>query len=61
MNERKVHLLNDEDISFVLTGLRLVSSKYISDNDEDSMSMVENLYNRISESYEVGLIFKEKI
>lgn len=60
MYERVIHLLSDEEISMILTGLRLLSSKSIADNDKDMMLISDKLYERIDESYEVGVILNEK-
>lgn len=61
MNERKIHILTDEEISFVLTGLRLLSNKYISEDNTDSMLETDRLYNKIDECHELGVINIEKI
>lgn len=60
MYERVIHLLSDEEISMILTGLRLLSSKSIADNDKDMMLISDKLYERIDESYEMGVILNEK-
>lgn len=60
MYERRIHLLSDEEIGLILTGLRLLSSKCISDNDKDMMLMSDNLYEKIDNSYELGVINNEK-
>lgn len=60
MYERRIHLLSDEEISLILTGLRLLSSKCISDNDKDMMLISDNLYKKIDNSYEIGVISNEK-
>lgn len=60
MYERRIHLLSDEEISLILTGLRLLSSKCISDNDKDMMLISDNLYKKIDNSYELGVISNEK-
>ena len=58
--ERRIYLLSDEHISLILTGLRLLSSKCIEDNDIDMMSMSDNLYDKIDKSFEMGVIMNEK-
>lgn len=58
--ERRIYLLSDEQISLILTGLRLLSSKCIEDNDMDMMSISDSLYDKIDKSYELGVIMNEK-
>lgn len=58
--ERRIYLLPDEQISLILTGLRLLSSKCIDDNDMDMMAMSDNLYDKIDKSFEMGVIMNEK-
>ncbi len=58
--ERRIYLLTDEEISYILTGLRLLSSKYIKEETKELSEEVDMLFNRIEESYEVGVIKNEK-
>lgn len=58
--ERRIYLLSDEEISLILTGLRLLSSKCINDNDMDMMAMSDSVYGKIDKSYELGVIMNEK-
>ena len=44
MSERRINLLTDEEISLILTALRLSSSKYMKDNDTDNMVLSDMLY-----------------
>ena len=60
MSERKINLLTDEEISLILTALRLSSSKYMKDNDTDNMVLSDMLYDRINACYEMGVIVNEK-
>lgn len=60
MYERRIHLLSDEEISMILTGLRMLSSKCIADNDKDTALISDNLYVKIDECYEMGVINDEK-
>lgn len=61
MIERRIHILTDEEISYILTGLRLLCNKYLSEDNNDSMIETDRLYNRINECYELGVINDEKI
>lgn len=59
--ERKIILLTDDEISYILTGLRLLSMKCIKDNDGDLSLCVDNLSTKIDNCYEMGVISNEKI
>lgn len=61
MNERKIHLLNDEAVSYILTGLRLLSNKYMSEDNTDAMIETDRLFSQIEECHEMGVINIEKI
>ena len=60
MNERRIHILTDEEISYILTGLRLLSTKYMSEDSTDTVIETDRLYNKIDECYELGVINIEK-
>lgn len=57
---RRIYLLTDDEISMILTGLRLLNSKCLTDNDLDTLSLSDNLYNKIDNCFELGVILNEK-
>ena len=60
--DRVIHLLTDEEIGMCLSGLTLLKRQYV--NDELSIEVVEfldNLYNKIDECSEMGVIGYERI
>lgn len=61
MLERKIELLNDDDIGYILSGLHLLIQKCVSDNDKNTIDIIDKLYNKIDLSYEMGVISNEKI
>lgn len=61
MYERKITLLNDDEIGYILSGLHLLIQKCVSDNDCDTVKIIDKLYNKIDLSYEMGVIDNEKI
>ena len=61
MLERKIDLLSDDEIGYILSGLHLLIQKCVSDNDNDTIVIIDKLYNKINLSYEMGVINNEKI
>ena len=61
MLERKIDLLDDDEIGYILSGLHLLTQKCVSDNDKDTIAIIDKLYNKINLSYEMGVINNEKI
>lgn len=61
MKHRVIHLLNDDDISFVLTGLRLLGQRYLEQDDEENALFVQRLYEKIDECEDMGVINHERI
>lgn len=61
MKHRVIHLLSDEDVSLVLTGLRLLERRYVEQDDETGVSFVESLYDKFDNSEDVGVISHERI
>ena len=58
--ERKIVLLDDEDISRVLTGLHLLKSRYNQELNTGEVEETESLFNKIDECDEMGVIRYEK-
>lgn len=61
MIERRIHILTDEEISYILTGLRLLSNKYVTEDNTDGSIETDRLYNKIDDCFELGVINNEKI
>ena len=59
--DRIIHLLTDEDVGLILTGLRFLEQDYIKREDEDGVFFVGSLYDRIDKSEDVGVITSERI
>ena len=59
--DRVIHLLSDEDVSYLLTGLRFLEQDYIKRGDKDGVLFVGSLYDRIDKSQDVGVITDERI
>lgn len=54
--DRIIHLLSDEEISYILTGLKILSQKYIEHNCEDDVFFVNQLYDKVVKSLDIGVI-----
>ena len=61
MKHRVIHLLSDEDISLILTGLRILEKEYVSQNDETSFLFTQQLYDKFEKCEDVGVINHERI
>lgn len=59
--DRIIHLLSDEDVSYLLTGLRFLEQDYIKREDKDGVLFVCSLYERIDKCEDVGVITSERI
>lgn len=59
--DRIIHLLSDEEISYILTGLRVLGQQYIKQECNDDVSFVNVLYDKIDKSIDVGVIGNERI
>lgn len=60
MNERRIYLLKDEEIALLLTGLRLLDSKSLADDDLITSQNSNELFHKIENCYELGVINDEK-
>lgn len=58
--DRIIHLLNDEEISYILTGLRLLEQSYLK-NDNTDTSLIQALFDKIDNSLDMGVINDERI
>lgn len=61
MKHRVIHLLSDEDISLILTGLKLLERRYLEQNFDNDVLFVQQLYDRFEMSEDVGVISHERI
>lgn len=61
MKHRVIHLLSDEDISLVLTGLTLLERKYMEQDDNSSVLFTQQLYEKFDSCEDVGVINHERI
>lgn len=61
MRHRVIHLLSDEDISYLLTGLRLLGQKYVEQDSVEDSALVTLLYDKIDSCSDVGVITNERI
>ena len=61
MKHRVIHILSDEDISLVLTGLKLLERRYIEQNDDTSVLFTQQLYDRFEAAEDVGVINHERL
>jgi len=59
--DRIIHLLSDEEIGYLLTGLRFLEQDYLKREDEDGVFFVSSLYDKIENSEDVGVITSERI
>lgn len=58
--DRIIHLLNDEEISYILTGLRLLEQSYLKYDNTDT-SFIQALFDKIDNSLDMGVINDERI
>lgn len=61
MKHRVIHLLSDEDISYLLTGLRVLGQKYVEQDCIEDSSFVGMLYDKIENCSDIGVIGNERI
>ena len=61
MKHRVIHLLSDDDISYLLTGLRFLGQKYIEQGSDEDSALVHLLYDKIDACSDVGVIGNERI
>lgn len=59
--DRIIRVLTDDEVSALLTGLRILSGKYVSEGDDVNVKFVNNLYDDIDNSSDVGVISYERI
>lgn len=59
--DRIIHLLSDEEIGYILTGLKILSQKYIEHNCEDDVFFVNQLYDKVVKSLDVGVIENQRM
>ncbi len=61
MKHRVIHLLSDEDISYILTGLRVLGNKYMEQDSTEDVTLVNILFNKIDGCSDIGVISNERI
>lgn len=61
MKHRVIHLLSDEDISLILTGLKLLERRYVEQSDDSSVLFTQQLYDKFEQCEDVGVINHERI
>ena len=59
--DRIIHLLSDEEIGYILTGLRILGQRYTEQSCEDDVFFVNQLYDKVEKSLDVGVIGNERI
>lgn len=59
--DRIIHLLSDEEISYILSGLRFLVQQYIKQDCNDDVLFVQQLYDKIDISSDVGVIGNERM
>ena len=61
MKHRVIHLLSDEDISYILTGLRVLGNKYMEQDSTEDVTLLNILFNKIDGCSDIGVISSERI
>ena len=59
--DRVIHLLSDEEISYILTGLNLVGRKYVEQGFEEDANSVNSLYSKVDKCLDMGVIDNDRI
>ena len=60
--DRVIHLLTDEEIGMCLSGLTLLKRQYTKDElSSEVIEFLDNLYNKIDECQDMGVIGYERI
>lgn len=59
--DRVIHLLSDEEISYILSGLRLLGKEYLEQDNDEDMSLVNQLYDKVYIAEDMGVIGHERI
>ena len=58
MADRRIHLLTDEEVGNILSGLHLLNGKLAGQDDEDGVLFNNLLYDKIEQSADIGIIFE---
>lgn len=58
MADRRIHLLTDEEVGNILSGLHLLNGKLSSQDDKDGVLFNNLLYDKIEQSADIGIIFE---
>lgn len=58
MADRRIHLLTDEEIGNILSGLHLLNGKLSGQDDKDGVLFNNFLYDKIEQSADIGIIFE---
>lgn len=60
--DRVIHLLTDEEIGFIQSGLTLLKRQYVKDElSEEVVSFLDNLYVKIEKCEDMGVINDERL
>lgn len=59
--DRVIRLLTDEEIGLILSGLTLLKRQYVSQEEDNSILFLDNLYNKIDKCEDMGVIKSERI
>jgi len=59
--DRIIHLLSDEEISYILSGLMFLGRKYLEQDCKEDNFLVQQLYDKIDMSSDVGVISNERM
>lgn len=58
MADRRIHLLTDEEVGNILSGLHLLNGKLSGQDDKDGVLFNNLLYDKIEQSADIGIIFE---
>ena len=58
MADRRIHLLTDEEVGNILSGLHLLNGKLATQDDKDGVLFNNLLYDKIEQSADIGIIFE---
>lgn len=58
--DRIICLLSDEEISYILTSLTTLKIKYVSEDNNEEVELLQELYNKIDECDDMGVIKDEE-
>ena len=59
--DRVINLLSDEEIGLILSGITVLKRQYVKEENSDIVLILDNLYKKIDNSEDMGVITYERL